>query len=160
MTEPTKPINADPSDDRKADETFAWTTEPQPRASTRESSGSTTTSLFDTVRDVVDELAERAAPAVRELSARAAELTAVAADRAVPLVKRAAEATADASGKLAARSREWASDLRSPVGPPDTPSDSVVDEAPPPGVAANEVASGDGDATATGVPGQADRGPN
>lgn len=61
-----------------------------------------------TVRD----LAERAAPTVREISARAAELTATAAVKAAPLVKRAGEVTADATEKLAEKSRGWASDLR------------------------------------------------
>ncbi len=68
------------------------------------------------MRDAVDELAERAAPSVREFSARAAELAAVAADRAAPLAKRAGEVTADASGKLATRSRTWAADLRASMG--------------------------------------------
>ena len=82
-------------------------------AGRREEPGATTaTSILDSVREVVDDLAERAAPTVRELSARAAELTAIAADKAAPFAKRAGEVTADASGKLAAKSREWASELR------------------------------------------------
>lgn len=150
-TNPTNPTNPSPSDDRKADETFAWTTDPHTRESARESGDATSASFLDAIRDVVDSLAERAAPAVRELSARAAELTAVAADRAAPLVKRAGEATADASGKLAAKSREWASDLRSSVGPTETPTESTVDEAP--GSAGASGASGDGGSRATGDPG-------
>ena len=64
------------------------------------------------VREAVDDLAERASPTVREFSARAAEL---AADRRGPrraAGPRAGDATADASGKLAAKSRSWAADLR------------------------------------------------
>ena len=49
---------------------------------------------------------------MREFSARAAEFAAVAADRAAPFARRAGEATADASGKLATKSRSWAADLR------------------------------------------------
>lgn len=111
MTEST---NGTPADEPKADETFTWTNE-DPAHSTKGAPGSTATSILDSVRDVVDELAERAAPTVREFSARAAELTAIAADKAAPFAKRAGEVTADASGKLASRSREWASELRASV---------------------------------------------
>lgn len=111
MTENETP-NPAPADQPKADETFTWTSEPS-QPSTDKSPGATTAaSILESVRDVVDELAERAAPTMRELSARAAELTAIAADKAAPFAKRAGEATADASGKLAEKSREWASELR------------------------------------------------
>lgn len=110
MTEPTTPKPDQPT----ADETFTWTSEASP-PDPAGGSPSGAASILDSVRDVVDELAERAAPAVRELSARAAELTAMAADKAAPLAKRAGEATADASGKLASKSREWASDLRATI---------------------------------------------
>jgi hypothetical protein len=113
MTEPTNPS---PADEPKADETFTWTT-----GDAKAPGAATATSILESVRDVVDELAERAAPTVRELSARAAELTAIAADRAAPLAKRAGEVTADASGKLASRSREWASELRASLGAADRP---------------------------------------
>jgi hypothetical protein len=106
--------NGTPADEPKADETFTWTNE-EPVDSAKASAGSTATSILDSVREVVDDLAERAAPTVRELSARAAELTAIAADKAAPFAKRAGEVTADASGKLASRSREWASELRASV---------------------------------------------
>jgi hypothetical protein len=114
MTEPTSP----PPEEPTADETFTWT---QPPAS-HGPAGSAATSLLESVRDAVDELAERAAPSVRELSARAAELAAIAADRAAPLAKRAGEVTADASGRLATLSRSWAADLRAsaPAGEPPT----------------------------------------
>jgi hypothetical protein len=55
----------------------------------------------------------QAAPVVRQIGAKAAELAAAAAERAGPLAHRAADATADASGRLAERSRTWAADLRS-----------------------------------------------
>lgn len=137
MTEPTTPKPDEPS----ADETFTWTSEAPPPNAAKGGSGSTAANILDTVRDVVDDLAERAAPAVRELSARAAELTAIAADKAAPLAKRAGEVTADASGKLASKSREWASDLRAtiataerdganaPVTPADEPGDRGATEA-------------------------------
>lgn len=126
MTESTNPT---PSDEPKADETFTWTNEP-PRADDPKGAGPTTaTSILDSVRDVVDDLAERAAPTVRELSARAAELTAIAADRAAPIAKRAGEVTADASGKLASKSREWASELRASVASAE-PSPEAATDAP------------------------------
>jgi len=115
MTEST---NRTPADEPKDDETFTWTNEglaAEPKGAT----GSTATSILDSVRDVVDDLAERAAPTVREFSARAAELTAIAADKAAPFAKRAGEVTADASGRLATKSREWASELRASVATAD-----------------------------------------
>ena len=112
MTESTNP---NPADEPKADETFTWTNEGETGPEARSTGGATATSILDSVRDAVDDLAERAGPTVRELSARAAELTAIAADRAAPLAKRAGEVTADASGKLASKSREWASELRTSV---------------------------------------------
>jgi len=108
MTESTTPP---PPEEPTADETFTWTQPPASHGATG-SAGAAATSILESVRDAVDELAERAAPSVRELSARAAELAAIAADKAAPLAKRAGEVTADASGKLATRSRSWAADLR------------------------------------------------
>lgn len=112
----TEPINPRPADEPKADETFTWTTEPLPADDARAAGAATAKDILESVRDVVDDLAERAAPTVRELSARAAELTAIAADKAAPFAKRAGEVTADASGRLASKSREWASELRASVG--------------------------------------------
>lgn len=111
MTEST---SGTPADEPKADETFTWTQDGE-AGEPKGPSTSTAASILDSVRDAVDELAERAAPTVREFSARAAELTAIAADKAAPFAKRAGEVTADASGKLASRSREWASELRASV---------------------------------------------
>lgn len=113
MTEPRNPSG----DPQGGDETFSWSQDEQASATgnAKGTAGSTATAIIDQVRDVVDDLAERAGPTVREISARAAELTAIAADKAAPLAKKAGEVTADASGKLASKSREWASELRSPA---------------------------------------------
>jgi hypothetical protein len=129
MTESTNP---NPTDEPKADETFTWTKEDEAGQDARNTGGATATSLLDSVRDVVDDLAERAGPTVRELSAKAAELTAIAADRAAPLAKRAGEVTADASGKLASKSREWASELRTSVATADPSSEPGTTDAPAP----------------------------
>ena len=104
MTEPTNPTDptnpAEPTTpaDTQPDETFGWTAEdgaPE-GANSRADAGaagstgssasgaaSTATALLDQLREAVDELAERATPTVREFSARAADLAATAADRAI-----------------------------------------------------------------------------
>lgn len=65
---------------------------------------------------MIDDLATQAAPTVRQVGAKAAELAAVAADKAGPLAHRAADATQTASVKLAERSRHIAEDLRRDQG--------------------------------------------
>lgn len=121
MTDPTNP-NA--PGEPTPDESFTGT-----GSAGSSSPGNTATAILESLREAVDDLAERATPTVREFSARAAELAATAADRAAPLAKRAGEATADASGKLAAKSRTWASDLRASLGTDegDTPADGPAD---------------------------------
>ena len=127
----TESSNPSPTQEPKPDETFTWTSEPSGTDPSRSAGGSTAASILDSVRDVVDELAERAAPTVRELSARAAELTAIAADKAAPLAKRAGEVTADASGRLATRSRSWASDLRASIATAERPSEPAPESPSP-----------------------------
>ena len=140
----TDPLTPQPHDEPTPDETFTWTgdqegdraqghadhadhstgstgsTGPSDSTGSAGASGSTSgassaTALLETLREAVDDLAERASPTVREFSARAAELVATAADKAAPLAKRAGEATSEASGKLAQKSRSWASDLHASV---------------------------------------------
>ena len=119
--------------------------------------------LFESLRDAIDDLTVRATPAVREVSARAAELTAVAAAKAAPLARKAGDATADASGKLAERSRTWAAELRLTIaGDEDAPAtttataDAPADDAPSAASssdapAAPVDANGSGDTAATGA---------
>jgi hypothetical protein len=64
------------------------------------------------LQSMIDSIATQAAPVVRQVGAKAAELAAAAADRAGPIAHKAAEATAGASVKIAERSREFAADLR------------------------------------------------
>jgi len=142
----TEPMHPDTPDETTPDETFTWTSE---AASAGEhddaghhgsgagaagptgaaAAGSTATAILESLRDAVDDLAERATPTMREFSARAAELAAVAADRAAPFAKRAGDVTSDASGKLATKSRIWAADLRASLAASDTgtPSDAAPD---------------------------------
>src|SRR6476646_9673856 len=138
----TEPLTPNPHDEPTPDETFTWTGDQEgdsaqahadpADAGSSGSSGSagqsgsgsaagasSATALLETLREAVDDLAERASPTVREFSARAAELVATAADRAAPLAKRAGEATSEASGKLAQKSRSWASDLHASVATDD-----------------------------------------
>jgi hypothetical protein len=74
---------------------------------------------FGQVQAIIEDLAHQArpvarqaAPILREIAAKAAELAAIAAEHAGPLAKRAAEVTQDVGVRVAARSREAASDLR------------------------------------------------
>ena len=135
----TEPLTPNPHDEPTPDETFTWTGDSAgENAEARADSGSTgssgspgstgstgsagasaagrATAILEQLREAVDDLAERASPTVREFSARAAELVASAADKAAPLAKRAGEATSEASGKLAERSRTWASELHASAG--------------------------------------------
>lgn len=129
----TESSNPNPTDEPKADETFTWTNDASADDGARTTGAATATSIIDSVREAVDDLAERAGPTVRELSAKAAELTAIAADKAAPFAKRAGEVTADASGKLATKSREWASELRASVATAEAPPESDAATAPGPG---------------------------
>ena len=108
---------------------------------------SRTNDVLESIRDAVEDLAEKAGPMVRDLSAKAADAVAVAADKAAPLVQRAGEVTADASGRLAKRSRTYAAEVRESKAPPDgspqgaapqdadgaTDADSAMDAVPDPG---------------------------
>jgi hypothetical protein len=66
------------------------------------------------LQQMIDTLATQAAPVMREVAAKAAELAAVAGEKAGPLAKKAADYTEVAGQKLAARSKEVAADLRKP----------------------------------------------
>jgi hypothetical protein len=61
---------------------------------------------------MIDGVTTAAAPHVREIAAKAAELAAKAGDAAGPFAKRAAEATSDVGHKVAAKSRDFAADMR------------------------------------------------
>ena len=76
------------------------------------SAASKATDVLEQLREAVEDFAEKATPVVRQFSAKAAEVVASAADKAVPLAHKAGEVTADASGKLAVKSRSWAADVR------------------------------------------------
>jgi len=86
--------------------------------------------VIETLREAVEDFAEKAGPVVRQASAKAAEVIASAADKAAPLAHKAGEATADASGKLAVKSREWAAEVRESLS--DNGSTDKTDKTEPP----------------------------
>jgi len=104
-----------------ADETFGWTAPDDETAASGGDARATAERALAQLQSMIDSLATQAAPVVRQIGAKAAELAAVAADHAGPLAHKAADATADASGRLAERSRTWAADLRSKAGGSDDP---------------------------------------
>ena len=64
------------------------------------------------LQTMIDGVTTAAAPHVREIAAKAAELAAKAGDAAGPLAKRAAGVTSDVGQKVAAKSRDFAADMR------------------------------------------------
>ena len=90
-------------------------------ASTDNGAAAKAADVFETIRDAVEDFAEKATPVVRQFSVKAAEVVASAADKAGPLAHKAGDAAADASGKLAEKSRAWAAGTRASMG--DYPTD-------------------------------------
>jgi hypothetical protein len=93
------------------DETFSFdaeasedTTDPARTAAARE--------WMTQLQAMIDNVATHAAPAMRDVAAKAAELAAIAGEKAGPIARRAADATAEAGTKLAERGRVVAADLR------------------------------------------------
>ncbi|MEA2632835.1 MAG: hypothetical protein QOE66_3054 [Chloroflexota bacterium] len=68
------------------------------------------------LQTMIDGVATSAAPHVREIAAKAAELAAKAGDAAGPFATRAAAATSDVGQKVAAKSRDFAADMRRIAG--------------------------------------------
>jgi hypothetical protein len=93
--------------------------------------GAKTTDVFETLRVAFEDFAEKASPAVRQFSARAAEVVATAADKAAPIAHKVGDATAEASEKLAVKSRTWAAEVRESI-PGTGPDDTTDDESEPP----------------------------
>ncbi len=69
------------------------------------------------LQQMIDQLAVQAGPPMREIAAKAAELAALAAQRAGPLAVKAAEKTQVYGERFAARSKEVAAELRTPRPP-------------------------------------------
>jgi hypothetical protein len=92
--------------------------------------GAKTMDVIETLRVAVEEFAEKASPVVRQFSARAADVVATAADKAAPLAHKVGDATADASEKLAVKSRTWAAEVRESI--PGSHTDTSTDRTEPP----------------------------
>jgi hypothetical protein len=84
---------------------------------------------------MIQEIATQAAPAARQVGAKAAELAAIAATKAGPAVQKAGEVTAGYSQRFAERAQSVATDLRTSA-----PTDS--DEASPDASAATSAEAG------------------
>lgn len=64
------------------------------------------------LQQMIDSLAARSGPVMRDVAAKAAELAALAAERTGPIAHRAADVTERVSERVAARSKEMAAELR------------------------------------------------
>lgn len=119
MTDPLNPSHDEPAEGPRdpgfSGDAGAETAKDAASDATRDTAAKAN-EVIEQIRDAVEDFAEKAAPAVKEFSAKAAELVAVAADKAAPLVQKAGEVTADASGKLAEKSRTFAADIRDQMG--------------------------------------------
>lgn len=94
------------------DETFEWTGEATDGESGAKSAGTTGREWLAQLQTMIENAATQAAPVMREVAAKAAELAAVAGEKAGPVAARAAELTAEAGHKIAERSRDLATELR------------------------------------------------
>jgi hypothetical protein len=103
--------------------------------------------MISQLQAMIDQLATQAAPVVRQVGAKAAELAAAAADRAGPIAHKAADATADASVRIAERSRELAADLRRELAGSDAPAEPGTETVGGPTGTTTAVLDGVGDAT-------------
>lgn len=91
-----------------SDDSFAWTEPETPQAG----KGEQAREWLSQLQAMIENLATQAAPVVREVGIKAAELAAKAGDKAGPVAQRAAALTSQAGNKLAQRSRGVAADLR------------------------------------------------
>jgi hypothetical protein len=95
-----------------------------------EPSGSTTRDWLAQLQSMIDNAATQARPVLRQVAAKAAELAAVAGDKAGPIAHKAADVTAQAGTKVAEKSREVAADLRRDGGNGDEAGASAQPTAP------------------------------
>lgn len=95
----------------EADETFAWTDDGN---GTDKSDDGTSSGRewVSQLQSMIENITEQAGPVLRQVSAKAAELAAVAGEKAGPVAARAAELTAEAGSRIAERSRDLATELR------------------------------------------------
>ncbi|HEY7736629.1 MAG TPA: hypothetical protein VH813_07520 [Candidatus Limnocylindrales bacterium] len=87
-------------------------TEPDPTWSTDSATQSQAPEWLAQLQSMIEGLASQAAPVVREIGAKAAELAALAGEKAGPIAHRAADATEHAGARIAERGRVVAKELR------------------------------------------------
>jgi len=75
------------------------------------------------LQQMIDSLATQAGPAMRDVAAKAAELAALAGEKAGPLAHRAASATERVGVKVAERSKVMATELRRQAAEADAPAE-------------------------------------
>lgn len=96
-----------PADPGLADETFGGESiDQEPTMSERAAEWLTQ------LQTMIENLTEQAKPVIRDVGIKAAELAALAGEKAGPAAQRAAEFTGHAGMKLAERSRDLAAELR------------------------------------------------
>lgn len=102
------------------DETFEWTGEAAPGDNGSGATGGGTAGTAGTagpewlaqLQSMIENATTQAAPVLREVAAKAAELAAVAGEKAGPVAARAAELTAEAGHRIAERASDFAAELR------------------------------------------------
>ena|SRR5258706_12643213 len=109
-----------------ADETFAWSAEPEATLTT----GGQAREWIAQLQAMIENLATQAAPVIREVGAKAAELAATAGEKAGPVAQRAAELTGQAGQKIAERSRVFAADLRADQAEADAAAETSKESTP------------------------------
>ena len=109
MTDETTNPTPEETPASAADETFGWTGEGDATPSDEKGAGR---EWLTQLQSMIENITEQAGPALREISAKAAELAAVAGEKAGPAAARAAEITAGAGTKLAEKSRDLAAEIR------------------------------------------------
>lgn len=85
------------------------------------------------LQHMIDRIAASTGPVARDVAAKAAELAAVAGEKAGPIAKRAAEVTGDVGTRVAERSRRLAGDLRHRGAEDEEPSPDAAADEPPAG---------------------------
>ncbi len=96
----------------EVDESFAWTDDTDNGQGSEDDAGSGAREWLSQLQSMIENITEQAGPVLRQVSAKAAELAVIAGEKAGPVAARAAELTAEAGTRLAARSRDLATELR------------------------------------------------
>ncbi len=112
MTDESTNPTPNPQPGSTPDENFAWTGDTATGGTGGGSTRDTGREWLAQLQSMIENITEQAGPVLREVSAKAAELAAVAGDKAGPVAARAAELTAEAGSKLAEKSRDFAADIR------------------------------------------------